>query len=594
MISKNASAHTWRRNRPSRKPSKTPSHTTTVQSGHRSSVGKVASWQLHWRALHRAARPVFFFASFFCAASLSPARAFTFIANPPCVWPKGNVTMVLKLGSAGRTLIDGTSSWDSVAGQALTTWNGYLGTIQFAPTIQSPGVGSDGDHVNQAFFNSTVFGQAFGSGLLAVTTGWSSGTKRTEADVTFNNAISWDSYRGTLRYPSGQLLCDLRRVALHEFGHALGLSHPDQAGQTTSAIMNSMISNLDGLASDDISGAQVLYPVQTASIKTQPQSKTVAVGNTVAFAVAASGSQPLSYQWQFNGANIPPATGPSYTISNVQTTHAGNYTVVVSNAGGSVDSAVATLTVQYGSAITGQPQSQTVNKGANVTFSVVAGGNPAPTYQWRFKSANIPGATASTYTRNNVQPAVAGSYTVVLSNSVGTAISQPATLTINTPPVISLGVSTNGTPFSAPATISLAASASDTDGTVTRVDFYEGTTLIGTATTGPFSFAWNSVPSSSYSLTAKATDNIGATATSAPVSVTVSPPMVFLRITPPTNGTAVLNVSGPTGRNLTIYDSLDLHDWLPIVTVPNPTGALRFTNAAAGSFKSRFYKATAE
>jgi hypothetical protein len=71
-------------------------------------------------------------------------------------------------------------------------------------------------------------------------------------------------------------------------------------------------------------------------------------------------------------------------------------------------------------------------------------------------------------------------------------------------------------------------------------------------------------------------------------------PMVFLRITPPANGSAVLNLSGPVGRNLTIYDSLDLHDWLPIGTVPNPTGTLRFTNAAAGSFKSRFYKATAE
>ena len=106
---------------------------------------------------------------------------------------------MLKLGSAGRTLLDGETSWDSVARKALFAWNPYLGTIQFAPATQSPGVGSDGDQVNQAFFNSTIYGQSFGSGVLAVTTGWHMGTTRVEADVTFNTAISWDSYRGALR-----------------------------------------------------------------------------------------------------------------------------------------------------------------------------------------------------------------------------------------------------------------------------------------------------------------------------------------------------------------------------------------------------------
>ena len=65
--------------------------------------------------------------------------------------------MVLKLGSAGRNLLDGNTSWDEVARQALSTWNPYVGTIQFEPTIQSPGVGSDGDRLNQAFFSSTVY-----------------------------------------------------------------------------------------------------------------------------------------------------------------------------------------------------------------------------------------------------------------------------------------------------------------------------------------------------------------------------------------------------------------------------------------------------
>ena len=57
-----------------------------------------------------------------------------------------------------------------------------------------------------------------------------------------------------------KLLCDLFRVTLHEFGHVLGLDHPDQAGQTVKAIMNSRVSDVDNLTTDDVYGAQALYP----------------------------------------------------------------------------------------------------------------------------------------------------------------------------------------------------------------------------------------------------------------------------------------------------------------------------------------------
>jgi hypothetical protein len=78
-----------------------------------------------------------------------------------------------------------------------------------------------------------------------------------------------------------------------------------------------------------------------------------------------------------------------------------------------------------------QPQSQTVSAGTNVTFSVTATGVPAPTYQW-IKNAPISGATGSTYTLSSVQTADAGTYTVTVTNIVGSVTSDPATLTINT------------------------------------------------------------------------------------------------------------------------------------------------------------------
>src|SRR5205814_1568078 len=65
--------------------------------------------------------------------------------------------------------------------------------------------------------------------------------------------------------------------------------------------------------------------------------------------------------------------------------------------------------------IIAQPTNQTVTAGANVTFSVVAGGTAPLSYQWRFNGTNITGATASSFTIVNAQPANAGAYSVVVS-----------------------------------------------------------------------------------------------------------------------------------------------------------------------------------
>src|SRR6266508_2110582 len=91
----------------------------------------------------------------------------------------------------------------------------------------------------------------------------------------------------------------------------------------------------------------------------------------------------------------------------------------------------------------------------------------------------------------------------------------------NSPPTVTLTSPTNGASFFAPATVQLAATASDSDGTVVRVDFFQGTTLIGTSTSAPFTATWSNVPIGNYTLTAKAIDNGGASTTSAPVSISV-------------------------------------------------------------------------
>src|SRR6185503_19430026 len=93
----------------------------------------------------------------------------------------------------------------------------------------------------------------------------------------------------------------------------------------------------------------------------------------------------------------------------------------------------------------------------------------------------------------------------------------------NAPPTVSLASPAGGATFTAPASVSIAASASDSDGTVARVDFFANGTLLGTDTAAPYTFAWSNVAAGTYNLTAVATDNAGATAASAAVSITVNP-----------------------------------------------------------------------
>ena len=167
------------------------------------------------------------------------------------------------------------------------------------------------------------------------------------------------------------------------------------------------------------------------SITTEPTSQTVNQGGSATFSVTASGTAPLSYQWTFNGGNISGATGSSYTVSNAQSSNAGNYAVVVSNVAGSATSATASLTVNVPPSITTQPASQTVDAGANVTFTVVATGTTPLTYQWQFNGIDITGATLSSLTLSDVHDTEAGSYTVTVANGVGSVTSSTAVLTVN-------------------------------------------------------------------------------------------------------------------------------------------------------------------
>jgi len=118
------------------------------------------------------------------------------------------------------------------------------------------------------------------------------------------------------------------------------------------------------------------------------------------------------------------------------------------------------------------------------------------------------------------------------------SMAKMVTLKGNAPPAVALTQPTSGATFTAPANVSLAADASDGDGTVAKVEFFSGTTKLGEDATAPYTLDWSGVAAGSYSLTARATDNLGTTTTSAPRTITVTapggPPTVS--ITAPLNG----------------------------------------------------------
>src|SRR3981081_1020096 len=144
--------------------------------------------------------------------SLFTQSATAFFLEGPS-WASGsNVTFQLGLGTAPGTLSDGNVSWNVAAAPAFSVWNQLLLRVQFVSSANPSPPVSSGDGVNAIVFSNTVFGQAFGSGTLAVTTYRYTGSRMTEADVLFNTNQNWDSYRGPLRFGSNfAAIGDIRR-----------------------------------------------------------------------------------------------------------------------------------------------------------------------------------------------------------------------------------------------------------------------------------------------------------------------------------------------------------------------------------------------
>lgn len=208
------------------------------------------------------------------------------------------------------------------------------------------------------------------------------------------------------------------------------------------AIYSVIVSNGAGQTASD--GATLtVSPVAPTIVAGPAASTAVVAGQSAVFVVRATGSVPIAYQWRHNGAAIAGATSDSYTTPALVISDSGaTYTVVVSNAAGSVNSNLATVTVRataVAPTIATAPQNASVTVGQTATFSASANGTAPLAYQWLRNGSAVVGATAATYTTPATTAIDNGTrYSVRVSNSAGSTESDAALLSVaaNTSPLV--------------------------------------------------------------------------------------------------------------------------------------------------------------
>jgi hypothetical protein len=234
-------------------------------------------------------------------------------------------------------------------------------------------------------------------------------------NVNFNVAASGQSPLSYQWLWNGAVLPNATNASL-----TLSDVQPGQAGNYSVAI-----STPDGT----LTSSDAPLNVVPVLITSPPFIPVALAGTTVSVSVTAAGESPFSYQWLFNGSAITEATNASLTLTNVQSSQVGSYSVVISNIYGAVVSYNAQLIV-VPFFIASQPVSQTVPIGTNVTFTVSASGQSPLSYQWLWNGSALPYATNASLTLTNIQFDQAGTYSAVVGSAYGSNDSIEAGLNV--------------------------------------------------------------------------------------------------------------------------------------------------------------------
>ena len=191
------------------------------------------------------------------------------------------------------------------------------------------------------------------------------------------------------------------------------------------------LTNVIGIAAGINWAAALAGRGVSPALVAQPAHRTVPSGTTTRLRVVATGAPPLRYQWLLNGLQITAATNASLPLSNLQATHQGSYSVVVSNGFGSVSTSNALLSVvDVAPSILIQPTNLLVRGAGPALFGLRTAGSKPLFYQWSFQGTNLPGATNATLELAVVGAQQGGAYSVLVSNAFGSVRSSNVVLTV--------------------------------------------------------------------------------------------------------------------------------------------------------------------
>ncbi len=203
----------------------------------------------------------------------------------PVAWADSKAVLNLRLGCPSPPVEVWGPCWDDVVVNAASRWLDTNTSFRFFVGTPSAAANPcDTDDFRTVAFRSTTCGnRGFGNSLAITYFIVNPATGAfIDADTIFDSNRAWDAYPGPLQVnAAGTIVYDFHRIAIHELGHMLGLDHPDQAGQTVTAVMNSRVGNVDTTQADDIAGIRAIYPATgtgvAGKLENPPSGTTTAV-----------------------------------------------------------------------------------------------------------------------------------------------------------------------------------------------------------------------------------------------------------------------------------------------------------------------------
>lgn len=488
-------------------------------------------------------------------AALSLLHGFAWAGKPG---PNQAPTVVLSAPANGESFVPGSNI--TLAASAADA-DGTVAKVEFfrGTTL----IGSDTAAPYSAVWTNAIAGNysitaKATDNLGAVTSSAAAAVSIAMPRITFSSPANNAVVYGGAASVSGTFVGDTTTTVLVDNGNSTRLAAlngnnfsvnmPVFLGQNTLRVLVSRRDKTFDTGSVTVTGAEAPMIMRIA-----PGTTTFDAPATIDFAVDAVSTAGSIAKVAFtkNGVLANEVAAPPYraSFSNLA---AGSYNLQAT----ATDSLGATATESFYVQVTGPnqlPVASVTSPASNAVFTAPAsmtiaasasdpdGSIAVVEFFQNGVSLNATNLAPYRYNWNRVAPGTYALTVAATDSRGGVTTSAPVTVSVvppNSAPVVALTSPEAGANVLVPSTVTLAASASDSDGTISKVEFFKGTELIGTATVAPYAINWTVAAPGNYSLTAQATDNAGGSATSAPVSVVA---------TAPPNVEPTVALTGPAG-----------------------------------------------